>query len=114
MKKNKRDSESSDTQVASPPKSIATTMEGRENELIALAYDAAEERIRNGTASSQEIVHFLRLGSEKERMAQEEIRADIELKRARVKAIVDGEHLEKVYNDAIEAMKRYSGHGEDE
>lgn len=114
MKKNKKDAESPCIQVTSPPKSIATTMEGRENELIALAYDAAEERIRNGTASSQEIVHFLRLGSEKERMEQEEMRADIELKRARVKAIADGEHLEKVYNDAIEAMKRYSGHGEDE
>lgn len=114
MKKNKRDAKSTDTPSTSPQKSIATTMEGRENELIALAYDAAEERIRNGTASSQEIVHFLRLGSEKERMAQEEMRADIELKRAKVKAIDDGEHLEKVYNDAIEAMKRYSGHGEDE
>ena len=109
MKKNKRDSESSDIPATSPPKSTATTMEGRENELIALAYDAAEERIRNGTASSQEIVHFLRLGSEKERMAQEEMRADIELKRAKVKAIIDGEHLEKIYNDAIEAMKRYKG-----
>lgn len=86
-----------------------TTMEGRENELIALAYDAAEQRIRNGTATSQEIVHFLRLGSAKERRAQEQMEADIALKQAKVKAIQDGEHLEQIYNDAIEAMKRYSG-----
>lgn len=113
MKKNKKDAESPCISVISPPKSTATTMEGRENELIALAYDAAEERIRNGTASSQEIVHFLRLGSEKERMAQEEMRADIELKRAKVKAIDDSEHLEKIYNDAIEAFKKYRGDDEE-
>lgn len=96
-----------------PAKHTATTMEGRENELIALAYDAAEERIRNGTATSQEIVHFLRLGSAKERRAQEQMEADIALKQAKVKAIQDGEHLEQIYNDAIEAMKRYSGGGGD-
>lgn len=111
MKKTKRDAESPDVKEQSHPISTATTMEGRENELIALAYDAAEERIRNGIASSQEIVHFLRLGSEKERMAQEALRADIALKEAKVKAIEDGEHLEKIYEDAIEAMKRYTGGG---
>lgn len=94
---------------AIPTKHTPTTMEGRENELIALAYDAAEKRIREGTASSQEIVHFLRLGSAKERLAQEQAEADIALKEAKVKAIQDADHLEQVYNDAIEAMKKYSG-----
>lgn len=90
-------------------KHTPTTMEGRENELIALAYDAAEERIRNGTATSQEIVHFLRLGSAKERRAQEQMEADIALKQAKIKAIQESEHIEQIYNEAIAAMKKYSG-----
>ena len=89
-------------------------MEGRENELIALAYDAAEERIRNGTASSQEIVHFLRLGSEKERMAQEEMRADIDLKRAKVKAIDDSEAFgEESTTMLLKHSRRYRGDDEE-
>lgn len=89
--------------------SHATTMEGRENELIALAYDAAEKRIRSGKASSQEIVHFLRLGSTKERLEQKVLAADKALKEAKVKAIEESAHTDELYTQAIEAMKRYSG-----
>lgn len=91
----------------------ASTPEGRENELIALAYDAAEERIRNGTASAQEIVHFLRLGSTKAELEKENMEAEKELKKAKIEALQASDRLEKLYNEAIEAMKRYSG-GDDE
>ena len=109
MKSNKKRIDSPTIPVASPHHSSATTMEARENELIALAYDAAEERIRNGVASSQEIVHFLRLGSAKERMAQKVLEADIELKQAKVQSIQESVHSDEMYNKAIEAMKRYTG-----
>lgn len=89
--------------------STATTMEARENELIALAYSAAEERIRNGKASSAEIVHFLNLGSTKSRYEQESLNADIALKKAKVDAIHQTEVSDKLYKEAIEAMKKYSG-----
>ena len=89
--------------------SHATTMEGRENELIALAYDAAEKRIRSGKASSLEIIHFLRLGSTKERLEQKVLAADKALKEAKVKAIEESAHTDELYTQAIEAMKRYSG-----
>ena len=39
----------------------ATTPEGRENEMVSLAIDLAEKQIREGTASSQVITHFLKL-----------------------------------------------------
>lgn len=91
----------------------ASTPEGRENELIALAYDAAEERIRNGTASAQEIVHFLRLGSTKAELEKENMEAEMKLKKAKIEALQASDRLEKLYNEAIEAMKRYSG-GDDE
>lgn len=90
-----------------------TTAEGRENQLIALAYDAAEERIRNGTASSAEIVHFLRLGSSKERLDQEDKRKDIELKTAKTDAIQSMQRSEELFDEVIKAMRRYSGHDGD-
>jgi hypothetical protein len=92
----------------------AETPEGRENQLIALAYDAAEERIRNGTASSAEIVHFLKLGSSKERLDQEDKRKDIELKTAKTEALQSMQRVEELYSGAIQAMRKYSGHSSDE
>lgn len=92
----------------------SSTPEGRENQLIALAYDRAEERIRNGTASSAEIVHFLKLGSSKERLEQEDKRKDIELKTAKTEALQSMKRVEELYSGAIEAMRKYSGHANDE
>ena len=109
MKTKRKSAESSQLHVDISPKSTATTMEGRENELIALAYDAAEERIRNGTASSQEIVHFLKLGSSRERLEKETLEAEMRLKQAKIDAIEAAENLEKTYNEAIAALKSYKG-----
>ena len=92
----------------------ATTPEGRENQLIALAYDAAEERIRNGTASSAEIVHFLRLGSSKERLDQEDKRKDIELKTAKTEALESQKRTEELFANALAAMRTYSGNNKEE
>lgn len=91
----------------------AETPEGRENQLIALAYDAAEERIRNGTASSAEIVHFLRLGSSKERLDQEDKRKDIELKTAKTEALESQKRIEELYSNALASMRKYSGQEEE-
>lgn len=109
MKTNKKVTAISENPTKSYPKSTATTMEGRENELIALAYDAAEERIRNGTASSQEIVWFLKLGSSRDRLERETLEAEKRLKQAKIDAIEATENLEKTYNEAIAAFKSYKG-----
>ena len=98
----------------SPPRHHATTPEGRENELVALAYDAAEERIRNGTASSQEIVHFLRLGSSTERYKKEKLKSDMELQKAKIEALEYSKNLEALFNNAIRAMQSYSGRSEED
>jgi len=97
--------------ITNLPTHAATSMEARENELISLAYDAAEKRIREGTATSQEIVHFLKLGSS--RLQKELMESEMKLKDAKIQALESAEHLEKIYSDAIEAMKRYSGHEDD-
>ena len=49
----------------------ALTPEARENQLISLAVDLAEQQLRDGTASSQVITHYLKLGSTKERIEKE-------------------------------------------
>lgn len=87
----------------------ALSPDARENQLIALAMDTAEERMLNGTASSQEIVHFLRLGSSLVKLQKEEIRERIELDKSKVKAIESAEEYKKLYEEAIKAMKSYGG-----
>ena len=77
--------------------------------MINLAIKEVEYRIRNHTASSQELVHYLKMGSEKERLEREKLEADLELQRVKAAAIESGRHMEELYNDAINAMKLYSG-----
>ena len=95
----------------SPP---ARTPEARENQLISLAYDVAEERLRNGTATSQEVVHFLRLGSMKERKELELLNKKIELDTAKTEALQSAKRIEELYSDAINAFKAYRGSTEED
>ena len=95
-------------------KAHSISPEGRENEMIALAMQVAEERMRNGTASSAEIVHFLKLGSSKERLDQEDKRKEIELKAAKTEALQSAKNIEELDAGAIKAMQKYSGHRSEE
>lgn len=93
----------------SQPMRPALSPEARENQLIALATDLVEERLRNGTASSQETTHFLRLGTERARLEREKLQKEIELQDAKIKAIQASQRSEQEYLDAIEAFRGYSG-----
>jgi len=101
---------STQDQVASrrPP---ATTPEARENQVIAKAFDLAEKRIQEGTASAQEIVHFLKLGSTREQLEQRRLETDIRLAEAKVESMGDAKKNEALYQEALNAMRAYSGHG---
>ena len=90
----------------------ALTPEGRENQLISMAIDRAEEQLRNGTASSQVICHFLKLGSTKERLEKEKLEEENKLLRARTEALQSAKRVEELYSDAIAAMRKYSGNGD--
>ena len=89
----------------------ALTPEARENQLIALAMDVVEQRLLDGTASSQETTHFLKLGSQKAQLELEKLRKENELLRAKTEAIDSAKNVESLYSDAIKAMQRYSGYG---
>lgn len=90
----------------------ATTIEARENQMIALAVDCAEEQLRNGTASSQVIVHYLKLGSTKERIEKEILLKQKELIAAKTENLQSIKRIEELYKNAMEAMRRYSGKDE--
>ena len=93
----------------------ATTPEARENQMIALAMDVVEERLRNGTASSQETTHFLKLGSIKEKRELALLEQELQLKRAKTEAIQSAKRVEELYSKALDAMRSYSGSpGDDE
>src|SRR4051794_40098300 len=92
-------------------RSSARTLEAREQELSALAYDLAEEQIRSGTASSQVVTHFLRMGSTRELVEQERLRGQIEVDRVKAKQLEAQKRIEELYVNAIEAFGRYSPNG---
>ena len=88
------------------------TPESRENQMIALAVDLAEKQLLEGTASSQVITHFLKLGSTKERLEKEKLEEENKLLRARTEALQSAKRVEELYSDAIAAMRKYSGNGD--
>ena len=92
----------------------ALTPEARENQMIALAVDLVEQRLLDGTASSQETTHFLKLGSMKNRLEMEKLQEENRLLKARTEALQSAKRVEELYSEAIKAMRRYSGQGNDD
>lgn len=87
----------------------ATSPEGRENQLVSDAIDLAEKQIRSGTASSQVITHFLKLGSTRERLEQQRLEHENELTRVKIEALESAQRVEELYKEALSAMRSYSG-----
>ena len=96
----------------SKPMRPALTPEGRTNQLIALAYDRAEEQLRDGTASSQVITHFLKQGSIQAELELEKLKRENELLTAKTESLQSSKRMEELYAEAIKAMASYAGHGE--
>jgi hypothetical protein len=83
------------------------TPEIRESQLIALAVERVEQRLLDGTATSQEIIHFLKLGSMKEQLEMEKLKKENELLRAKTEAIKAEKQTAEMFAEAIEAMRSY-------
>ena len=90
----------------------ALTPEARENQMISLAVDLAEKQLMEGTASSQVITHYLKLGSTKERLEKEKLEEENKLLRARTEALQSAKKSEELFEEAIKAMRSYSGNGD--
>ena len=102
------------TPLNTPKLRPALTPEARENQMIALAMDLVEQRLRDGTASSQETTHFLKAASNKHKLEMERLRLENELVAAKTKALANAEEVKVLYEDAIKAMRMYAGHGDGE
>jgi hypothetical protein len=89
----------------------ATSPEQREMQLADMAYDLAEEQMKSGTASSQVVTHFLKMGSSRERLEQERMRHEVELMQVKKEQLEGQKRVEELYVNALEAMRGYSGLG---
>ena len=90
----------------------ALTPEARENQLISLAVDLAERQLIEGTASSQVITHYLKLATQKEKIEREILEEQKKLITAKTESIKSAEDSKKIYAEALEAFKKYSGNGD--
>lgn len=88
----------------------ALTPEDRTDQLVALAFDLAEERLRDGSASNQLVAEIMRYGSSKERLQNEKIQRENEMLKAKVEAYKALQHSNEMYQKVLDAMKIYSGH----
>ena len=91
----------------------ALTPEGRENQLISLAEDLAEKQLREGTASSQVITHYLKLGTAKERLELEKLKRENLLLEAKTEVMESAKRVEELYTKAIRAFQSYNGQEEE-
>lgn len=92
-----------------PTRKPATTDDGREGQLVSSAIDLAERQIQDGTASSQVITHFLKLGSTRERLEQERLKNENSLLKAKVESLKSQKKIEDLIGDALNAMRSYTG-----
>ena len=85
--------------------------EVRELQMISLAVDLAEKQLMDGTASSQVITHYLKLGSTKEQIEKEILERQKELITAKTEALKSQKRVEELYAEALKAMRIYNGQG---
>lgn len=107
MPPRKKASASDDYVLNLPPP--ATTIEGRNDQLIAAAFDLVERRIHEGSASAQETVHFLRMGSTKDRLEQEKLRRENLVLETRVREMESRTSGDELLVKALAAFRGYSG-----
>ena len=87
----------------------AMSEEAREKQMVALAIDCVEERMRTGKASASEYVYYLKIASTEEKKRREKLEEEIKLLRAKTEAYESGKQIQQLYENAIQAMSIYSG-----
>lgn len=90
----------------------ALTPEARENQMISLAMDLVEQRLIDGTASSQETTHFLKLASTRARLELEILERQKDLTTAKTESLKSQKRSEELMQEALKAFRNYSGQGE--
>lgn len=92
----------------------AKTPDERESMLVSAAMDLAERQIAEGTASSQLLTHFAKLGSSRERLEQDRLRNENAVLRKKLETMEAAVDLKNLMEDALSAFKGYSGESTDD
>lgn len=92
-----------------PRRRPATTIESRENQMVALAFDLVEKRMREGTATSQETTHFLKIGATNSQLEREKLKAEVAVLNSRVEQMASMARNDELFAAAIAAMRDYGG-----
>ena len=111
MANSRKTKSSSDVQRRGRP---ALTPEAREQQMIGYAVNLAEKQLREGTASSQVITHFLKLATAKAKLEGEILEEQRKLISAKTEALQSAKRMEEMYSEALNAMRQYSGQGSEE
>ena len=90
----------------------ALTPEARENQLISLAVNLAEQQLKDGTASSQVITHYLKQSTAKTQLELERLKYENQLIQAKTENLKSSKRIEELMENAIKAMRDYSGQGD--
>lgn len=93
------------------PSRPALTPDNREKQMISLAVDLAEQQLKDGSASSQVINHYLKLGSSRERLEKEKIESENKVLKAKAEQLESQARVEELYKEALSAMRNYAGQG---
>ena len=98
-------SETKETKKRMPGRTVLS----REEQLASLTYDLAEAQLLDGTASSQVMTHFLKVGASSHALEMEHLKAEIELLKGKLESLKRTDNLEQMYKDAVRATQVYSG-----
>lgn len=96
---------------AAPP---ARSIEAREDQLISLAIDMAEEQLTNRTASPLVLSHYLKLATVRAQLEKEKLENENKLLQAKTDSLQSQKKMEEMYRDALNAMREYSGNSSTE
>ncbi len=107
MRKVKQTSQPEGKNVIRP----ALSPEAEEQQMVYLATCLAKKQLMDGTASSQVITHYLKLGSQREKIEREILEKQGRLLDAKADAVQSAEKVGKLYEDALKAFRTYSGQG---
>lgn len=99
----------SDKEKSKKKKRPSLSAQEKENEMISLATDLAEKQLRDGTATSQVIVHYLKLGTMQHQKEMEELEEKVKHLQAKTESLNTAQHIEELYSEAISAVKKYQG-----
>lgn len=89
------------------PSRPATTPEAREGQLVSLAVDLAEKKLRDGSAPPSMVIHYLKLGTTREQLEQERLKQENIMLQAKAQALASSARSEETLQRAIDAFTSY-------